>query len=155
MKRALAFGLVFVQFLLLAALVFLPHGTLWPVTAAVIAAVIVLALAGAAFAVLGVTGLGPALTASPVPRAHASLVTTGVYGLARHPIYTGLMVGGLGLTMFGASPWHVTAWVALVLLLSAKTRWEERMLMAEHPDYRDYAARVGRFVPGVGRIHRR
>jgi steroid 5-alpha reductase family enzyme len=27
--------------------------------------------------------------------------------------------------------------------------------VAEHPDYRGYAARVGRFVPGVGRLHPR
>jgi protein-S-isoprenylcysteine O-methyltransferase Ste14 len=155
MKRALASGLVFLQIALIAALVLLPHGTLWPVTGPVIAAAIVLTLAGATFAILGVTGLGPALTASPVPRKQAPLVTTGVYGLVRHPIYTGLVVGGLGLALFGASPWHVGMWLALVVLLSAKARWEERMLIAAHPDYRDYAARVGRFLPGVGRMARR
>jgi protein-S-isoprenylcysteine O-methyltransferase Ste14 len=155
MKRALAFGLVSMQFLLLAAIILIPHGTLWPVNAGVIAACIVLALAGAALAVLGVTGLGPALTASPIPREHAPLVTRGVYGLVRNPIYTGLMTGGLGLALFGASGWHIAAWVALVLLLTGKTRWEERMLVAEHPDYAGYAARVGRFLPGLGRLRER
>ena len=152
MKRALAFGLVFAQFLLLAALILIPHGSLWPVNTVVIAASIALGVAGAILAVLGVTGLGPALTASPIPREHAQLVTSGVYGLVRNPIYTGLMTGGLGLALFGASVWHIAAWVALALLLSAKTRWEERMLVAEHPDYAGYGARVGRFVPGVGRL---
>ena len=152
MKRVLAIGLVSVQLLLLAALILLPHGSLWSVNAGVLAAAIVLGLAGAILTVLGLRGLGPALTASPIPREHAPLVTGGVYGRIRNPIYTGLMTGGLGLALFGASVWHILAWVALVLLLSAKTRWEERMLVAEHPDYRDYGARVGRFVPGVGRL---
>ena len=152
MKRALAFGLVFVQLVLLVALIFVPHASLWPVNAGVLAVAIALGLVGAAVAVLGVVGLGPALTASPIPREHAPLVTSGVYGLVRSPIYTGLMTGGLGLLLFGASVWHIGAWVALILLLSAKTRWEERMLMAEHPDYAEYGARVGRFLPGLGRM---
>ena len=153
MKRALAFGLVFAQLVLLAALIFVPHASLWPVNAGVLAVAIALGLVGAAIAVLGVVGLGSALTASPIPREHAPLVTSGVYGLVRSPIYTGLMTGGLGLLLFGASVWHIGAWVALTLLLSAKTRWEERMLMAEHPEYAEYGARVGRFLPRLGRMH--
>jgi len=152
MKRALAFGLVSAQFVLLAALAVLPHGALWTVNAAVLAAVIVLGVGGALLAVLGVAGLGPALTASPIPREHAPLVTTGVFGLMRSPIYTGLMTGGLGLALFGASLWHGVVWLALVLLLAGKARWEERMLLAEHPDYAGYGARVGRFLPGIGRL---
>lgn len=152
MKRALAVALVTAQFLLLLALALLPHGTLWPVNLAVVVAAIVLALGGAVFAVLGVLGLGPALTASPIPREHAPLVTHGVYGLVRSPIYTGLMAGGVGLVLLGASVWHLVAWLALVLLLAGKARWEERMLVAEHPDYAAYGARVGRFLPGVGRL---
>lgn len=152
MKRALAIALVSVQFLLLLALAFLPHGALWPVNLGVVVVAILLALGGGVIAVLGVLGLGPALTASPIPREHAPLVTGGVYGLVRSPIYTGLMTGGLGLALIGASVWHVAAWLALVLLLAGKARWEERMLVAEHPDYVAYGARVGRFLPGVGRL---
>ena len=153
MKRALAVALVSAQFLLLLALGLLPHGTLWSVNLAVVAAAIVLAGGGAIFAVLGVRGLGPALTASPIPREHAPLVTNGVYGLVRSPIYTGLMTGGVGLVLLGASVWHLVAWLALLLLLAGKARWEERMLVAEHPDYAAYGARVGRFLPGVGRLN--
>ncbi|WP_166786102.1 methyltransferase family protein [Cryobacterium lyxosi] len=152
MKRALALGLVTGQFLLLAALAFLPHGTLWATNVGVIVAAIALGLVGAVLVVLGVVGLGSALTASPIPRAEAQLVTTGVYGLLRSPIYAGLMTGGVALVLVGASAWHVVAWIVLVGLLSMKTRWEERMLVAEHSDYRSYGARVGRFVPGVGRL---
>ncbi|GAB3042399.1 hypothetical protein GCM10027052_25450 [Parafrigoribacterium mesophilum] len=149
-----AFTLVAAQLLLLAALVVIPHGTLWPVAAAALVIVMVLVLAGAALAVLGAAGLGSALTASPIPREHAGLVTTGIYGVVRNPIYTGLLVAGLGLVVFGASIWHIVTWLALLSLLAGKARWEERMLRAKHPEFDQYAARVGRFIPGVGRLRR-
>jgi protein-S-isoprenylcysteine O-methyltransferase Ste14 len=152
MKRALALGLVTAQFVLLGGLAFLPHGSLWPVTLLVLVPAIVLVVVGLVLAVLGVVGLGAALTASPIPRDEAPLVTGGVYGLLRSPIYSGLMTGGLGLVLFGASIWHVLVWVALVMLLALKTRWEERMLISEHPEYLAYGARVGRFLPGIGRL---
>ena len=152
MKRALPYALVTLQFVLLGALVLVPRGTLWPLDTVVIAAAAILILGGGALAVLGVVGLGSALTASPVPKAGSALVTNGIYSAIRHPIYTGLLVGGTGLVLLGASPWHVALWLGLLALLALKSRWEERMLVAEHPDYRDYGARSGRFLPGLGRL---
>lgn len=152
MKRSLAAGLVTVQLLLIAALVLIPNGTLWPLSPAILAVGIVLGIAGLVIAILGVLGLGPALTVSPIPRDRAPLVTGGLYGWVRHPIYTGILLGGIGLVLLGASAWHLVLWVGLLVLLAGKARWEERMLLEEHPGYRDYAADVGRFVPGVGRM---
>ncbi|ASD21800.1 isoprenylcysteine carboxyl methyltransferase [Cryobacterium sp. LW097] len=152
MKRALASGLVFVQIVLLVGLLVLPHGTVWPVNGFVVATAIALIAVGVALAVQGSTTLGPAMTASPIPRDDAPLATNGVYAVVRNPIYTGLMSGGLGLVVIGSSLMHVVVWVALIGLLAGKTRWEEQMLFVEHPAYSDYAARVGRFLPGVGRI---
>ncbi|MHC4447722.1 MAG: hypothetical protein ACYSXF_08095 [Planctomycetota bacterium] len=44
----------------------------------------------------------------------------------------------------------------VVLAVGGQTRAEEEHLAAMHGDpYRTYAARVGRFVPGVGRLPRR
>ena len=153
MKRALPSLLVAAQFLLLIALVFSPRGELWAVGAPVIVAAALLVVGGLAVAVLGIRGLGAALTASPVPLKDAALVTTGIYRRVRHPIYTGLLIIGLGLVAFGSSFWHLAIWVALLVLLAAKARWEERMLLASHDGYRAYGARTGRFVPGIGRLH--
>jgi len=155
MKRALPTVLVSLQFLLLAALVvlaFVPHDRLWPGGPIPLIAGAVLVAAGLAVAVLGVRGLGSALTASPVPLEGATLVTSGVYSRVRHPIYTGLLAGGAGVVVMGASLGQVVVWAALLVLLMVKARWEERMLLAAHPDYRAYAARSGRFLPGLGRL---
>ena len=150
MKRRAAV-LVTLQFVLLAFLVLAPRGGLWPLGPLLVAVAVALIASGLVLVGLGLRGLGPALTVSPIPRQQAPLVTGGVYGFARHPIYTGLMLAGFGLALLGASPWHLIAWLGLVVLLGAKARWEERMLLAEHPDYAAYAARVGRFLPGIGR----
>jgi protein-S-isoprenylcysteine O-methyltransferase Ste14 len=152
MKRAFAFLLVLGQVLLLVALLILPHGSVWPVNGFVLATSITLGVVGIALAVQGSTTLGPAMTASPIPRENVPLSTHGVYGIMRNPIYTGLMAAGLGLVLVGSSLLHIVAWLALVGLLSGKARWEERMLVDEHPAYSEYAARVGRFLPGLGRI---
>lgn len=152
MNRSLARGLVVLQFVLLITLLVLPRGQLWPSNAGVLVAVVALAAVGLGLALLGAIGLGRSLTASPIPRDNAALVTSGVYAAVRSPIYTGLMTGGFALVLIGASAAHVLAWIALVVLLSVKTRWEERMLLATYPEYRAYGARVGRFLPGVGRL---
>lgn len=152
MNRSLARGLVAVQIVLLLTLLLLPTGSLWLPSGGVLAGVIVLAATGLGLAMLGAIGLGRSLTASPIPRDDATLVTSGVYAVVRSPIYTGLMTGGLALVLTGASVAHVVVWIALVVLLAVKTRWEERMLLVTYPDYRAYGARVGRFLPGVGRL---
>ncbi len=152
--RTRAAGLVILQLLLLAALVVEPIGSWWMRTVPILIVAVVLVVLGFAIALLGVIGLGPALTASPIPKDRAQLVTHGLYGLVRNPIYTGLMIFGAGFVVFGASWWHLATWVALVLLFAGKARWEEQMLGDTHPDFASYAQRVGRFVPGVGRWQR-
>ncbi len=79
-------------------------------------------------------------------------MTSGIYSQVRHPIYSGLLVGALGLVVLGGSVWQIVVWVALLALLMVKSRWEERMLAVAHPDYAAYGATTGRFVPGVGRL---
>ncbi|MBH0116561.1 isoprenylcysteine carboxylmethyltransferase family protein [Salinibacterium sp. NG253] len=152
-RRIIGLALVALQFVLIAALVLLPWtDPLWHRDAIAFSVAGVLALAGAIIAVLGVRGLGRSLTANPVPLANSELVTDGLYGWVRHPIYSGLLVGSLGIALAGASWWHLGTWLALVVLLMIKARWEERMLVERYVDYADYALRVGRFIPGVGRI---
>ncbi|MEO6942178.1 MAG: isoprenylcysteine carboxylmethyltransferase family protein [Terrimesophilobacter sp.] len=149
--RAGAAILVALQVVLLAALVVEPPGPWWPRNALVLIVTGVLIVIGLTLASGGVISLGSSLTASPIPKESASLVTIGPFGLVRNPIYTGLMIIGAGLVVFGASWWHLATWAALVLLLALKARWEERMLGAAHPEFAEYAHRVGRFIPGIGR----
>ena len=149
---AAAWSLVGAQFVLLILLGFLPWGSLWQRGIDTLVLGLTLVALGGVLAVVAGTGLGRALTPTPVPRDSAELTTTGVYGFVRHPLYSGLLVLGLGLVVIGASWLHVLAWVALLVLLAAKARVEEWMLLERYDGYAQYAARVGRLVPGIGRI---
>jgi protein-S-isoprenylcysteine O-methyltransferase Ste14 len=123
----------------------------WPGSVAVALAVLgaVLLVAGAVVAVLAVTGLGSALTAMPAPLRGASLRTTGIYAVVRHPIYGGLLLLALGLSLL-TTPWALLPTAALAVVLDLKRRVEEGFLSATYPDYPDYRRVVPRaLVPFV------
>lgn len=85
---------------------------------------------------------------SLVPQAR-SLVTSGPYAVIRHPLYLAEAVMLSGATILHLSP----AAVALLLFHSAvqlrRILYEEALLMRTFPQYRGYAARTRRLIPGV------
>lgn len=88
------------------------------------------------------------------PGTPGRLVVTGPFSLVRNPVYTTMVGAAVGAALLAPS---VVAWVAvlaLVLALELQTRAvEEPHLLGVHGErYADYAARVGRFVPGIGRV---
>jgi protein-S-isoprenylcysteine O-methyltransferase Ste14 len=87
----------------------------------------------------------------PEPRSNARLVMTGPYAYVRHPLYSGLMLFGLGCAIGWATPWHWLALVGLLAVLSAKARREETLLAARFAEYAAYAQGTPRFVPRVTR----
>jgi protein-S-isoprenylcysteine O-methyltransferase Ste14 len=141
--------LVLGQFALLAALVFYPasdlsYGSLsYPVYAIGLVALFLgfLILAVAALA------LGKGLTAHPIPSKKGELVVSGLYRFVRHPIYTGVLLIGISLTLSGGLFPHIIFLVLLYLLLWYKARFEEQLLAARYREYADYASRTGRFFP--------
>ena len=108
-------------------------------------------LVGAAFvlALRGVLDLRSNLTVFPRPLAAAHLVDTGAYGLVRHPIYGGLILGSLGWGLVTASGPALVAAVVLALFLRLKAAREEIWLAEKFDGYNDYRARTRRFVPGL------
>ena len=96
--------------------------------------------------------LGRSLTAHPMPNSRAELRTTGPYGLARHPIYTGLIAIAVGTAIGAASLPHIVIAGSLCGLLAYKARFEEELLIERFgSDYREYGRQVGRFLPWFGR----
>jgi protein-S-isoprenylcysteine O-methyltransferase Ste14 len=84
----------------------------------------------------------------PTPRAGGRLVREGPYRWIRHPMYSALLLAGLGVAL-GAGGWSWVVLAALAVVLWAKARMEERGMRAAHPDYADYERRTRRFVPFV------
>lgn len=135
------------QFVLIGILVLLPNRNDWPVPTAVTVACGAATVLGVAVMVVGATGLGRGLTATPLPNTHAQLRTGGLYRYARHPIYSGLMLMMASITVAAGSVLRLITLAALVLLLNVKARWEETRLAQRFEGYADYAARTPRFVP--------
>lgn len=76
------------------------------------------------------------------------LVTTGLYGLVRHPMYTGGLVMMAGMPLALDSYWGLVAVAAAVPLLGVRIVDEEAMLRTELTGYDDYTRRVRyRLIP--------
>jgi protein-S-isoprenylcysteine O-methyltransferase Ste14 len=112
--------------------------------------------------VLGVGGIGLTFGAQLAmgdawrigvdPEERTELVTDGPFGLVRNPIYSAMIPTVLGLVLMVPNALAIAAIVCLVIALELQVRLvEEPHLLRTHgAAYADYAARVGRFVPGVG-----
>jgi protein-S-isoprenylcysteine O-methyltransferase Ste14 len=78
------------------------------------------------------------------------LIESGPYALVRHPIYTGLIVMGLGTAINYGRAFGFALFVALCGSLWWKARQEERLMSSHFPGaYADYKARVRAVIPYV------
>lgn len=81
------------------------------------------------------------------------LVTGGVFAIVRNPIFSAMILTAVGFALMVPNIIAVVAVVLLVLAIELQVRYvEEPHLQELHGhQYSDYAATVGRFMPGVGR----
>jgi protein-S-isoprenylcysteine O-methyltransferase Ste14 len=78
------------------------------------------------------------------------LVTSGVYGVIRHPSYLGLLIGSLGWGLAFRSGIGVLLAAMLVPPLLARIGAEERLLRSQFgAEYEAYRARTSRLMPGL------
>ena len=82
------------------------------------------------------------------------LVTGGPFAVVRNPIFAAMIPTSLGLTLMVPNVVALAGFAALVLALEIQVRLvEEPYLRESHGQaYASYAARTGRFAPGVGRM---
>ena len=82
------------------------------------------------------------------------LVTDGPFAIVRNPIFAAMIPASLGLVLMVPNIVAIAGFVALLIALELQVRVvEEPYLSRAHPDrYPQYASRVGRFVPGIGRL---
>lgn len=104
-------------------------------------------IAGAVFGITGVRALGRNRTPFPTLRAEHHLVQSGVYRVVRHPLYTSLILLGLGWGLIWSSPLTLTLTVVLAVVLDGKARLEEGFLLERYREYADYKTRVARLFP--------
>jgi protein-S-isoprenylcysteine O-methyltransferase Ste14 len=76
-----------------------------------------------------------------------TLVMDGPYRLARHPVYTVYLLTMTGIWLRTLSVPFLIALLAWIGLLLLRVRYEEEVLAAAFPEYREYQRRVGAFGP--------
>jgi protein-S-isoprenylcysteine O-methyltransferase Ste14 len=82
--------------------------------------------------------------------ADQQLVSTGLYGLVRHPMYTGNIVLMLGVPLALGSYWGLLLLIPGILVLVLRIRDEEELLTRELSGYREYTEQVRyRLLPYV------
>ncbi|MBW2373232.1 MAG: isoprenylcysteine carboxylmethyltransferase family protein [Deltaproteobacteria bacterium] len=85
--------------------------------------------------------------------AETALVQEGLFTVVRNPIFSSLLVLLAGMFLAVPCLWTLGLWVVAAVTVGKQVRLEEGHLLEQHGDaYRNYASRVGRFFPGVGRL---
>jgi protein-S-isoprenylcysteine O-methyltransferase Ste14 len=111
---------------------------------------VVLYAAGGALRLWPVFALGRRFSGLVAIQPGHQLVTTGVYGIVRHPSYLGLIVSTLGWALAFRSGIGVLLTACLVPPLIARIHAEERLLATQFGSaYDAYRARTSRFIPGL------
>ena len=115
---------------------------------------------GLAGVILVIIGLGIAIVARRTLAGNWSnvvdvkvdheLITTGIYRYARHPIYTGVLLMGLGTALYKGTMGIFILFLALLGFFWFKARQEEKLLTKHFPkEYPAYKKRVKALIPYV------
>jgi protein-S-isoprenylcysteine O-methyltransferase Ste14 len=114
---------------------------------------LVLAIAGIGATLAAQLAMGDSWRIGVDPAERTELVTSGPFAIVRNPIYAAMLPTTVGLALLVPSGVALAGLVALALALELQVRVvEEPHLIRTHGGaYARYAARVGRFVPGLGR----
>jgi protein-S-isoprenylcysteine O-methyltransferase Ste14 len=110
-------------------------------------------LLGIALVYTSVINLKNNLSPWPIPtqQSGSSLVDDGIYSCIRHPMYAGVLLGMIGLSLWTESFLRLLLTILLFLVLDAKSEYEETKLIDTYGLlYEDYMIKVpGKFYPLV------
>jgi protein-S-isoprenylcysteine O-methyltransferase Ste14 len=115
---------------------------------------VVLVVLGIVVTISSQLAMGDSWRGDVDPDVRTSLVTSGPFSLVRNPIFSGAALTATGLALVVPNVLSLAMLVLLLAGLEIQVRLvEEPYLLRVHGEaYRRYAARTGRFVPGVGRL---
>jgi protein-S-isoprenylcysteine O-methyltransferase Ste14 len=122
---------------------FLPPGPLFPILGTALLAL------GLGLAVWARRHLGRNWSMHVVVKEGHTLIRTGPYRHVRHPIYSGILLGMLGMAI-AIGEWRVLVGFGWMLLSFAiKSRQEERRMRETFTEYADYLRHTAAMIPYV------
>jgi len=144
------YALVFLSFLLINVRVFPLSISLLPRSLAIGVLSSVCALLGLGIAIAARRTLAGNWSGSVTFKEDHTLITTGIYGYMRHPIYTGVLMMFIGTALLVGTLGALMGFLTLCLSLWFKLKQEEALMRRHFPrDYPGYAERVKALVPYV------
>ena len=82
------------------------------------------------------------------PREKPELISTGVFRVIRHPIYTGALLFYLGAILMTLSLASAALWILIIAFYIYISKYEERLLKEEFGnDYLEYKKKTGMLFP--------
>lgn len=113
-----------------------------------------LALLGLLAVLVSQAAMGASWRVGVDPDERTALVTDGPFAVVRNPIFSamGVTLAGVGLMVPGVVVLVAVVTFAVGVQLQVRLVEEPYLRRVHGDDYDRYAARVGRFVPGVGRL---
>ncbi len=96
---------------------------------------------------LGILNLNENIAPFSNPKKKAGLISNGIYGYVRHPIYLGIIIAMFSYSFYTLSIVKLLISIVLVVALYFKTNYEEKFLMKNFSDYKNYKETTGRFFP--------
>lgn len=121
---------------------------LWPAGLVLFWLGVAVTIAGLLFAVWAREHLGSNWSRSVTIKQDHELITTGPYAVARHPIYTGILTGFLGMAIAISQVRGVVVFVLIFIALWMKLRMEEQWMRSHFGEaYVTYARQTAALVP--------
>jgi protein-S-isoprenylcysteine O-methyltransferase Ste14 len=139
--------LVTIQFLSLAVLVLIPYSRQRSLPTEITGSILI--FFALIILLIAARDLRPALTIMPEPKIGAPFITKGIYKIIRHPMYLGVILIGVGLTLMKLSLVGLVFTAILIIDLKIKYRYEDRLLIGKWPEARQYQANVGALFPKI------
>ncbi|MEN9923512.1 MAG: hypothetical protein RIS09_1026 [Actinomycetota bacterium] len=146
--------LVVLQISLIVALFVSPQGQDWTVPGWVEVVLGLFSFIGIVLGVMFYFSLDNARSVLPAPRETGPLKMNGAYSIIRHPIYSLILVIGISVIIQHQSFIKIGIWILLFIVLWIKASFEEALLTQKFPEYREYATRVGKFVPKISSLRK-
>lgn len=143
-------GWVILQLLLLAIILSVPliDGSVeFPLWLRVLGGLIV--ITAGAVVIMGALALGRNLTPFPRPIPGGHLITHGIYGIVRHPLYMAAIIGTFGWGLMIANLLDIGLVTVVFLFVDLKSRREEEWLLEAYPEYASYRRRVKKLIPWI------
>lgn len=108
---------------------------------------ILISFLGLVTAVTAILQLKTHLTPLPTPKKSGTLITTGMFGLVRHPIYLGIIMILFGISIYYGSVYKLILTFLMYILFDFKSKYEEELLHELYPEYEIYKNHVAKIIP--------